>query len=130
MKISEAWLREFVTPPGGTGELVRRLTMAGLKIESVEPVAGAFNGVVVATVRAVKAHPDAAKLTVCRVWDGAAEHQVVCGAPNVACGIASRVRATRRRAARWDADRAIDAARRGIERNVVQRRRTRHRRRR
>ena len=87
MKISEAWLREFVTPSGGTAELVRRLTMAGLKIESVEPVAGAFKGVVVATVRAVNAHPDAAKLTVCRVWDGAAEHQVVCGAPNVAAGL-------------------------------------------
>jgi phenylalanyl-tRNA synthetase beta chain len=87
MKISEAWLREFVTPSGGTRELVRRLTMAGLKIESVEPVAGAFSGVVVATVRAVKPHPDAAKLSVCRVWDGAAEHQVVCGAPNVAAGM-------------------------------------------
>ena len=83
MKISEAWLREFVTPPGGTHELVRRLTMAGLKIESVEPVAGPFTGVVIALVRAVAPHPDAAKLSVCRVWDGAAEHQVVCGAANV-----------------------------------------------
>jgi phenylalanyl-tRNA synthetase beta chain len=87
MKISEAWLRESVTPTGGTAELVQRLTMAGLKIESVEPVAGAFNGVVVAEVRAVKAHPDAAKLSVCQVWDGAAEHQVVCGAPNVVAGM-------------------------------------------
>ncbi len=87
MKISEAWLREFVTPAGGTAEFVRRLTMAGLKIESVEPVAGAFSGVVVATVRAVKPHPDAVKLSICQVWDGAAEYQVVCGAPNVAAGL-------------------------------------------
>ena len=44
MKISEAWLRELVDPPGGRDELVQRLTMAGLKIESVEPVAGALLG--------------------------------------------------------------------------------------
>jgi phenylalanyl-tRNA synthetase beta chain len=87
MKISEAWLREFVSPPVGTAELVERLTMAGLKIESAEPVAGAFTGVVVGDVRAVERHPDAAKLSVCRVWDGSAEHQVVCGAANVRPGL-------------------------------------------
>ena len=74
MKISEAWLRELVDPPGGRDELVQRLTMAGLKIESVEPVAGAFSDVVVAEVKSVKRHPDAEKLSVCTVWDGAAEH--------------------------------------------------------
>ena len=61
--------------------------MAGLKVESVEPVAGDFSHVVVAEVRAVERHPDAAKLSVCRVWDGAAEHQVVCGAANVRVGL-------------------------------------------
>ena len=87
MKISEAWLREFVSPPVATKELVERLTMAGLKVESVEPVAGVFTGVVVAEVRAVERHPDAVKLSVCRVWDGSSEHQVVCGAPNVRSGL-------------------------------------------
>ncbi len=87
MKISEAWLRELVDPPVGSDELVQRLTMAGLKIESVEPVAGAFSDVVVAEVRTVKKHPDAEKLSVCAVWDGSAEHQVVCGAPNVRTGL-------------------------------------------
>jgi len=87
MKISEAWLREFADPAVGTDELVERWTMAGLKVESVEPVAAAFDGVVVGQVRAVAGHPDAGKLSVCRVWDGAAEHQVVCGAPNVRVGM-------------------------------------------
>ena len=87
MKISEAWLRELVDPPVGRDELVQRLTMAGLKIESVEPVAGAFTDVVVAQVRDVKRHPDAEKLSVCVVWDGVTEHQVVCGAPNVRAGL-------------------------------------------
>ncbi len=87
MKISETWLRELVDPPGGRDELVQRLTMAGLKIESVEPVAGIFTDVVVAQVKDVKRHPDAEKLSVCVVWDGAAEFQVVCGAPNVRAGL-------------------------------------------
>ncbi len=87
MKISEAWLREFANPSVGRDELLQRLTMAGLKIESVEPVAGVFSDVVVAEVRNVKRHPDAEKLSVCVVWDGAAEHQVVCGAPNVRAGL-------------------------------------------
>ena len=87
MKISEAWLREFADPAVGTAELVERLTMAGLKVESVEPVAGPFSGVVVGEVRSVAGHPDAGKLSVCRVWDGAVEHQVVCGAPNVRAGM-------------------------------------------
>ena len=76
-----------VDPPGGRDELVQRLTMAGLKIESVEPVAGAFSDVVVAEVKSVKRHPDAEKLSVCTVWDGAAEHEVVCGAANVRAGL-------------------------------------------
>jgi phenylalanyl-tRNA synthetase beta chain len=87
MKFSEAWLREYVSLPVGSKELVERFTMAGLKVESTEPVAGNFSQVVVGEVRTVDRHPDAAKLSVCRVWDGAAEHQVVCGAPNVRVGL-------------------------------------------
>src|SRR5262249_15644353 len=87
MKVSEAWLREFADPPDETRALLERLTMAGLKIESAEAVAGEFSGVFVADVRSVERHPDAGKLSVCRVWDGLAEQQVVCGAPNVRVGM-------------------------------------------
>ncbi len=87
MKISEAWLRQAVSPPVGTTELAERLTMAGLQIEVVDAVAAEFTDVVVAEVRSVERHPDAAKLSVCGVWDGVREHQVVCGAPNVRVGL-------------------------------------------
>ena len=89
MKISEKWLREWADPADGTEALAHRLTMSGLKIDSTEPVAPPFGGVVIAEVRAVERHPDAEKLSVCRVWDGAAELQVVCGAPNVRVGMKS-----------------------------------------
>ena len=89
MKISEKWLREWTDPSDGSEALAHRLTMAGLKIDAVEPVAPAFSGVVVGDVRSVERHPDAEKLSVCRVWDGSAELQVVCGAPNVRAGMKS-----------------------------------------
>ncbi|MCY4270555.1 MAG: phenylalanine--tRNA ligase subunit beta [Gammaproteobacteria bacterium] len=87
MKFSESWLREWVNPDFGTAELMERLTMAGLEANGLEAVAGAFSGVVVGAVAAVAAHPEAAKLVVCEVDDGAASHRVVCGAPNVAVGM-------------------------------------------
>ena len=42
MKFSEKWLREFVNPDISTNELVQQLTMAGLEVDGVEPVAGTF----------------------------------------------------------------------------------------
>ena len=87
MKISEKWLREWVDPPVTTGELVHRLTMAGLEVDSVEPAGVAVEGVVVGEVLSVEPHPDADKLRVCQVSVGEGEPlQVVCGAPNVAAG--------------------------------------------
>jgi len=59
MKFSEAWLREWVNPRLDTQQLADQLTMAGLEVDSVEPVAAEFSGVVVAEVVSVEAHPDA-----------------------------------------------------------------------
>lgn len=87
MKFSEAWLREWVDPDLPTEQLVERLTMAGLEVEGVEPVAGTFDDVVVAEVLEVEPHPDADKLRVCRVRGGDDVVQVVCGAPNVRVGL-------------------------------------------
>ena len=86
MKFSEAWLREYVDPALTTEELVEQLTMAGLEVEGFEPVAGDFEGVIVAEILQVEAHPDADKLRVCEVNTGAGMVQVVCGAPNVEAG--------------------------------------------
>ncbi len=88
MRFSEKWLRVFVNPPIGADELAERLTMAGLEVEENEPVAPPFSGVVVAQVLAVEKHPNADKLTVCRVDVGTGEAlSIVCGAPNVVAGM-------------------------------------------
>ncbi len=88
MRVPESWLRSFVDPGWSTEELAHRLTMAGLEVESAEPFAPAFDGVVVAEVHAVEPHPDADKLRVCAVDAGTgALRRIVCGAPNVAVGM-------------------------------------------
>jgi len=86
VKFSENWLREWVNPQLSTEELVAQLTMAGLEVDSVEPAANKFTGVVVGEVLSLEKHPDADKLNVCQVSNGKENFQVVCGAPNVAAG--------------------------------------------
>ncbi|MFA5494940.1 MAG: phenylalanine--tRNA ligase subunit beta, partial [Porticoccaceae bacterium] len=88
MKFSESWLREWVNPPVDSAELVSRLTMAGLEVDSVEPLAPPFDGVVVGEIVAIAPHPDADKLRVCQVAGGVdGPVQVVCGAPNARLGL-------------------------------------------
>lgn len=87
MKFSEQWLRGWVSPQVSRDELVARLSMAGLEVDSVTPAAGAFTGVVVGEVLSTEQHPDADKLRVCQVSNGAETFQVVCGAPNVRPGL-------------------------------------------
>ncbi len=87
MKFSEQWLRGWVSPQVSRDELVARLSMAGLEVDSVTPAAGDFSGVVVAEVLSTEQHPDADKLRVCQVSNGAETFQVVCGAPNVRPGL-------------------------------------------
>src|SRR5690554_5354559 len=87
MKFSEQWLRSWVNPEVPREELVARLSMTGLEVDSVSPVAGEFSGVVVGEILSAEQHPDADKLRVCRVSNGSEEFQVVCGAPNARAGI-------------------------------------------
>ena len=88
MRIPEQWLRQFCDPPIDTASLADRLTMGGLEVEAIEPVAAAFSGVVVASVQEVAPHPNADRLKVCRVDVGAHEPvQIVCGAPNAVAGM-------------------------------------------
>ncbi len=88
MQISEAWLRSYVNPEISTEILVEQLTMAGLEIDSVNPAAAKFSGVVVGQVISMHQHPDADRLRVCLVAVGEAEPlQIVCGASNVRVGL-------------------------------------------
>jgi phenylalanyl-tRNA synthetase beta chain len=84
MKVSYQWLRECVSLGLDPQELGRRLTLAGLEVGSIEPVALPLDRVVVGKVRSVATHPQAANLKVCKVDAGKQKIvQLVCGAPNV-----------------------------------------------
>jgi phenylalanyl-tRNA synthetase beta chain len=88
MKVSEAWLREWVSPSLTSQQLAAQLTMAGLEVDAVSPVAGEFNHVVVALVLETRPHPKADRLTLCSVdAGGQSPIQVVCGASNVRAGL-------------------------------------------
>lgn len=88
MKVSDSWLREWVAPQVNTVTLAEQLTMAGLEVDSVTPVAGVFSGVVIGHVLTQAQHPNADKLSVCTVDVGQADPlSVVCGAPNVRAGL-------------------------------------------
>ena len=88
MNVSESWLRDWVNPDISTAELVEQLTMAGLEVDAVEPVAGEFSGVIVGEIKEVSQHPNADKLRVCQVAGlGDGLTQVVCGAPNARAGL-------------------------------------------
>ncbi|MCA2018243.1 phenylalanine--tRNA ligase subunit beta [Vibrio tritonius] len=88
MKFSESWLREWVNPAVTTDELTHQITMAGLEVDDVLPVAGEFNGVKVGKVVECAQHPDADKLRVTKVDVGEEELlDIVCGAPNCRQGL-------------------------------------------
>ena len=88
MKVSTTWLREMVDLGARpVAEIARMLTMGGLEVEEITPLAGDFSGIVVAHVKSVAPHPNADKLRVTEVDAGTGEIlQIVCGAPNVAVG--------------------------------------------
>ncbi len=88
MRLSELWLREWVNPELSREDLCENLTMAGLEIEAVLPVAEKFSGVVIAEVVRVEKHPEADRLQVCEVNTGGPESlTIVCGAKNVKAGM-------------------------------------------
>ncbi len=87
MRVTYSWLKEHVrlAPPA---QLAKQLTLAGLEVESITPVAPPFSGVVVGEVVASARHPDAEKLSLCEVTtDRTNRLQIVCGAKNVRAGL-------------------------------------------
>lgn len=88
MKFSELWLREWVNPAIDSEALSDQITMAGLEVDGVDPVAGAFNGVVVGEVVECGQHPNADKLRVTKINVGGDRLlDIVCGAPNCRQGL-------------------------------------------
>ncbi|MCG9492629.1 phenylalanine--tRNA ligase subunit beta [Acinetobacter lactucae] len=92
MKISENWLRTWVNPAIDSETLSDQLTMLGLEVDELAPIAKPFTGVVVGEVLTVEQHPDADRLRVTTVNIGSDESlQIVCGAPNVRAGMKAPV---------------------------------------
>jgi phenylalanyl-tRNA synthetase beta chain len=93
MKLPLSALRAWVDVPWDASELARRLTMAGMEVESVAPAAPPFRGVVVARIIKAERHPQAEKLQVCTVATSmsadAPVFQIVCGASNARAGLVS-----------------------------------------
>src|SRR6185436_15921431 len=86
MKVTIKWLRQYVDFDWSPEELAERLTMLGIEVESMQKLGGEFEGVVVAQVTTRDKHPNADKLSLCRVNDGKGERQIVCGAQNFKAG--------------------------------------------
>jgi phenylalanyl-tRNA synthetase beta chain len=88
MQFPESWLRTFCNPPISTAALAETLTMAGLEVEELQPVAPAFTHIVVGEIKEAEQHPNDDRLRVCKVDVGQAELlNIVCGAPNARVGI-------------------------------------------
>ncbi|HWX20078.1 MAG TPA: phenylalanine--tRNA ligase subunit beta [Candidatus Binatia bacterium] len=82
MKVTFNWLKQYVDFEWAPDELAERLTMLGIEVEGIQKIGGEFEGIVVAQVVTCEKHPNADKLSLCRVNDGKGERQIVCGAHN------------------------------------------------
>lgn len=87
MKFTYNWLKQYVDFDWPPQELAEKLTFAGIEVESVVNIGGGtLKQVVVCQVLSSEKHPNADKLSVCRVTDGKTERQIVCGAKNYKVG--------------------------------------------
>ncbi len=87
MKILLSWIKELVDLNGiSTDEIVSKLTMSGLEVEDVVDQTKLYENFIVGYVKETEKHPNADKLTICKVFDGKDELQVICGASNVKAG--------------------------------------------
>ncbi len=87
MKITQSWLREWVATDLSAAQIAEQLTQLGLEVDSVEPVAPGLEQVVVGRVVECAKHPNADRLSLCRVDVGQDDPlDIVCGAANVEAG--------------------------------------------
>ena len=87
MKVSLKWLHDYVDLSGiATDDIVEKLTATGLEVDEVIDYKKIFENYVVGYVKVKVKHPNADKLSLCKVDSGEEVVDVVCGAPNVAEG--------------------------------------------
>ena len=86
MLVSYNWLKEYANFEASPEELAHRLTMAGLEVSSLSCVGEEFEHIRVARIEEIAPHPNADKLSLCRVFDGKKVLSIVCGAHNMKAG--------------------------------------------
>jgi phenylalanyl-tRNA synthetase beta chain len=87
MRVPLSWLREYCDPGMDPAALADRLVMTGTEVERIETLGPpSSEGFVVGRVLERGQHPNADRLSVCRVDTGDGERTIVCGAPNVDAG--------------------------------------------
>ncbi len=87
MIISLKWLKEYIDLDGiSADEIVEKLTTSGSEVDEVVDQSAEFENIVIGRIESVAKHPDADRLSICKVSDGTDIFNVVCGAPNVAAG--------------------------------------------
>ena len=87
MKLPMSWLREWIDTDASPEAIADALTRRGFYVEGIESLGHSYPGVVVARVLETAKHPNADKLSLCKVDGGSGELSVVCGAPNVKPGM-------------------------------------------
>jgi phenylalanyl-tRNA synthetase beta chain len=87
MKLSLGWLKEFLPLNQSVPEIVEALTFSGVEVENVQQRGADYDKVIVAQIESFDRHPNADRLSVCRVNDGSGPpRQIVCGAKNFKAG--------------------------------------------
>jgi phenylalanyl-tRNA synthetase beta chain len=87
VKTTLGWLKAHLETTASLDEIVQKLVMLGLEVDSVENRGKALKPFIVARVLSAEPHPNADKLRVCMVDTGSERVQVVCGAPNARAGL-------------------------------------------
>lgn len=86
MKVLLSWLQEFFSETFRAQEVADALYRVGIEVEHIEEMGQELDGVVVARIDETKPHPNADKLTLCKVFDGKKTLDIVCGASNFKTG--------------------------------------------
>lgn len=87
MKIPISWLKEYVDFEDSARELAEKLTFSGMEVEVIHTVGSSYTDMIVGEIVGVEKHPHADRLSLCHVFDGRKNIEVVCGAPNVKAGL-------------------------------------------
>lgn len=87
MKVSLKWLNDYIRLEDvPSEEVAEKLSRSGLEVDEIIDKRKLYENFVVGYVKEKEKHPNADKLSLCKVSDGTDVYDVICGAPNVEAG--------------------------------------------